>query len=118
MLQLCNKLLAKHDYGDRNLAIDWTSQLLILSSFVCGLGGMTTLVWCGLVFTGLYRYAHCLIIVILYINTRYMSLKQSYVGSRELEQKETPIRFISTNLDFMLLLAKYNNLGVITSNIC
>jgi len=88
--------LAKHDYGDRNVALDWTSQLLVLSSFDSGLSGRYNwfgLVWCGLVLTGPHRYAHNLIIAFLYTNTRFTSLAQSYVGSMEFEQRVILIIF-------------------------
>jgi len=63
---------------------------------------MTGLVWCGLVLTSLHRYAHSLIIAVLYINTHSTSLAQSYAGSMEFEQRVFVILFISTNLDFTL----------------
>jgi hypothetical protein len=79
---------------------------------------MTGLVWCGLVFTGLHQYAQSLIIAIPYINTRSTSLAQSYAGSTEFEQRVILILFISTNLEFSLLLAEYNNLSAVKPNIC
>jgi len=72
--------------------------------------------WCGLALTSLHRNAHSLIIAILYINTRSKSLGQSYAGPMEFEQRV--ILFISTNLEFTLLLAKYNNISVMKYNIC
>ena len=43
-------------------------------------------------------------------------MAQSYAGPMEFEQ--TVILFISTNLEFTLLLAKYNNISVMKYNIC
>jgi hypothetical protein len=55
---------------------------------------------------------------ILYVNARSTSLAQYYAGPMEFEQRVILILLISTNLEFVLLLAKYNNLIVMKYNIC